>query len=43
MDPVTDYELVHDHLMLDANARLNLPTFVFVRARSGPIERCWVD
>lgn len=28
MDPVTAYNLVHDELMLDGNARLNLATFV---------------
>ncbi|MEU6645184.1 glutamate decarboxylase [Saccharomonospora sp. NPDC046836] len=28
MDPDTAYQLVHDHLMLDGNARLNLATFV---------------
>jgi glutamate decarboxylase len=28
MDPTTAYQIVHDHLMLDGNARLNLATFV---------------
>ena len=28
MDPATAYQIVHDHLMLDGNARLNLATFV---------------
>jgi glutamate decarboxylase len=28
MDPSTAYQIVHDHLMLDGNARLNLATFV---------------
>lgn len=28
MDPATAYQVVHDHLMLDGNARLNLATFV---------------
>ncbi len=28
MDPGTAYQVVHDHLMLDGNARLNLATFV---------------
>ena len=28
MDPDTAYQLVHDELMLDGNARLNLATFV---------------
>jgi glutamate decarboxylase len=28
LDAATAYELVHDHLMLDGNARLNLATFV---------------
>lgn len=28
MDPMTAYQIVHDHLMLDGNARLNLATFV---------------
>ena len=28
MDPTTAYQLVHDQLMLDGNARLNLATFV---------------
>lgn len=28
MDPVAAYEVVHDELMLDGNARLNLATFV---------------
>jgi glutamate decarboxylase len=28
MDPGTAYQIVHDHLMLDGNARLNLATFV---------------
>ncbi|MBL8924743.1 MAG: glutamate decarboxylase [Pseudonocardia sp.] len=28
MDPDTAYQIVHDHLMLDGNARLNLATFV---------------
>jgi glutamate decarboxylase len=28
MDPETAYQLVHDELMLDGNARLNLATFV---------------
>jgi hypothetical protein len=35
--------LLEHHLMLDGNARLNLPTFVFVRARSWADERCWFD
>jgi glutamate decarboxylase len=28
MNPSTAYQIVHDHLMLDGNARLNLATFV---------------
>jgi glutamate decarboxylase len=28
MQPATAYQIVHDHLMLDGNARLNLATFV---------------
>ena len=28
MEPSTAYQIVHDHLMLDGNARLNLATFV---------------
>jgi glutamate decarboxylase len=28
MDPATAYQIVHDHLMVDGNARLNLATFV---------------
>ncbi|MEB3331081.1 MAG: glutamate decarboxylase [Synechococcaceae cyanobacterium] len=28
LDPETAYELIHEHLMLDGNARLNLATFV---------------
>jgi glutamate decarboxylase len=28
MDPETAHQIVHDHLMLDGNARLNLATFV---------------
>jgi glutamate decarboxylase len=28
MAPATAYQIVHDHLMLDRNARLNLATFV---------------
>ena len=28
MDPETTYNLIHDELMLDGNARLNLATFV---------------
>jgi glutamate decarboxylase len=28
MDPTTAFQIVHDHLMLDGNARLNLATFV---------------
>src|SRR3954462_3418077 len=28
MDPATAYQIVHDDLMLDGNARLNLATFV---------------
>ena len=28
MSPATAYQIVHDHLMLDGNARLNLATFV---------------
>ncbi len=28
MDPDTAYQIVHDELMLDGNARLNLATFV---------------
>lgn len=34
LSPATAYNLVHDELMLDGNARLNLATFVSPRLSS---------
>src|SRR3954452_22930341 len=39
MDPDTAYQIVHDHLMLDGNSRLNLATFVtsWIESQAGQL------
>ena len=38
MEPRTTYNLIHDELMLDGNARLNLATFVTIWDGAGSRE-----